>query len=166
MPTGIVYLNGSSSKRDETFKILQTLLYGKSGDLLLNRYVILNNVFASFGGSDFVIELWGSNIEVIKDTVICIRNMVEHITKDENVETSTIICINPSESQNPLLSFNPNKLKSETQFHYKSVKQLQLNEIGVKTSEVKNATEILLGNFKLEERDDECCEFLSKYFSD
>lgn len=88
MTYGLILVKGISNKREKTLQVLEGLTTDQSYSKLTGTKI--KNVFVSFGWPDIVLVIQGNNIELIKNSIIRIRDLVgKH---GDNLETSTIIC--------------------------------------------------------------------------
>ncbi|MCV0430703.1 hypothetical protein [Nitrosopumilus sp.] len=93
MTYGLILVKGISNKRDQTLTLLDKLIGDQSYKNQTGTEI--EHVFVSFGWPDIVLLIKGENIELIKNSIIRIRDLVgEH---GDNLETSTIICTTISE---------------------------------------------------------------------
>lgn len=91
MTDAITLIKGKIGLRDETLRFLTELQ--KRG---LSNKVTIQKCYVSFGWPDFILLLNGKNVELIKNAIIEIRDLVNEETGD-NLETSTIICTTQKE---------------------------------------------------------------------
>ena len=91
MIIGNISLRGSADKRKETKDILKGLIGNKQ--FFDKTGVIIDDVLATFGWSDFNVRVYAVNAEVIKLSVVILRNMLSNVGGDKFLETSTVIGI-------------------------------------------------------------------------
>lgn len=81
-------MKGIPNKREELFNILNDIK--ENGDFQDRNGIKIEEIFMSFGWSDFIILLKSNNVEMIKISI----NELSKLTNVEgnNIATSTIIC--------------------------------------------------------------------------
>jgi len=90
MTYAITLIKGETAKREQTLSLLMDLKEQKD---LLGNGVYIKEIFISFGWPDFVLLLRGNNVELLKDSIVKIRDLVYNGEPNDNLETSTIICM-------------------------------------------------------------------------
>jgi hypothetical protein len=94
MTWAITLIKGQSQKREEILDYLDGLT--KQDDPFKNG-VIVKVCYISFGWPDFVVLLNGNNVELLKDSIVKIRNEIYDSKMADNIETSTIVCTTKDE---------------------------------------------------------------------
>ena len=98
MPIGFVLIKGDPAKRDPTYDLLKALLYAEDRRKELKRLgTVAENVFITFGWTDFSIILRSINVEAMKKAIIKIQEIIRET--DSTVDTSTIVAITPLEAE-------------------------------------------------------------------
>jgi len=98
MTYAITLIKGETGKREQTLKYLTDL----KDDLerqktLLGEGVCIKECYISFGWPDFVLLVNGNNVELLKSTIVKLRDLASNDPLRDNLETSTIICMTKDE---------------------------------------------------------------------
>ena len=97
MPIGFVLLKGDPAKRDSTYDLLKDLLYKEDRRKELKLLdTVAENVFITFGWTDFSVILRSINVEAMKRAIIKIQEIIRET--DSTVDTS-IVAITPLEAE-------------------------------------------------------------------
>jgi hypothetical protein len=89
MTYAVVMIRGSSEKREDTLKFLNKLKTEK--DFKKKTGASIKEVLISFGWPDFVLLMYANNVELLKEAIVNLRNILYKKVRDA-IETSTIIC--------------------------------------------------------------------------
>ncbi|MEM2940284.1 MAG: hypothetical protein QW304_01865 [Thermoproteota archaeon] len=93
MTYALILAKGRPGKREETLAFLNDLK--KDQDLKKDYGVVIEKVFISFGWPDFILLVCSENVELIKASIVAIRDRVSK--NGDNLETATIICTTEDE---------------------------------------------------------------------
>lgn len=98
MTYAIVMIKGESKRREDTLKFLSNLKNNKkkANELEKKTGTKIGEILISFGWPDFILLLRGSNVELLKETIVYLKNLIQDEVED-TVETSTIVCATPEE---------------------------------------------------------------------
>jgi hypothetical protein len=81
-------VKGEPGKREETLSFLQKL--SNDDGFRNDQGVKIEEIFISFGWPDFIIMMSGSNVELLKNAIVVLRDLLEK--NGDSINTSTIIC--------------------------------------------------------------------------
>jgi hypothetical protein len=81
-------VKGEPGKREETLSFLQKV--SNKRELQRKHGVNIEQIFISFGWPDFIIMMSGKNVELLKNAIVILRDMLEK--NGDSINTSTIIC--------------------------------------------------------------------------
>lgn len=89
MTYAVVMVKGTPDKRETTRALFEKL--ATDTDFEKGFGTKVDKWFVSFGWPDFVLILEANNVELIKHSIVEIRNRAA--TAGDNIETSTLICM-------------------------------------------------------------------------
>jgi hypothetical protein len=93
MTYAFVLIKGKSTARDGSLSYLESLIGNET--FAKEHRVSVDKVFISFGWPDIIILLKSENVELIKNSIVDIRDKLS--ARGDSVDTSTIICTTSQE---------------------------------------------------------------------
>ncbi len=93
MTYAFVLIKGKSTARDNSLSYLESLVGNE--EFVKEYKVNVDKVFISFGWPDLIILLKSENVELIKNSIVGIRDKLS--SNGDSVDTSTIICTTSQE---------------------------------------------------------------------
>jgi len=95
MPVGYVMIKGQAKYREDILRYLQSLINNR--EFTRKSGGIVRDVVATFGWPDFIVAIYSTNIELIKNAIVLIRDMMESLIENVQIETSTIVGVSSYE---------------------------------------------------------------------
>lgn len=96
MTYALVMIRGKPDKLEGTQQYLEELMQNPKKEELKNTLSTeVQKVFISFGWPDFIILIHSANAELIRQSVIYIREGVK--VHDDSIDTTTVICTTTKE---------------------------------------------------------------------
>jgi hypothetical protein len=105
MTFALTLIKGKSTEREHSISLLTQL--SKDRTFAEENGVTIENVFISFGWPDMILLLKGNNVELIKNSIVVIRDMLAK--NGDEVDTSTIICTTQDEINQQLKDWSESK---------------------------------------------------------
>jgi hypothetical protein len=105
MTFALTLIKGKSTQREPSINLLTQL--SKDRTFAEENGVTIENVFISFGWPDMILLLKGNNVELIKNSIVVIRNKLA--SNGDDVDTSTIICTTQDEINQQLRDWAKSK---------------------------------------------------------
>jgi hypothetical protein len=88
-------IKAQSKRHDDILDYLHALITNKQ--FTEKSGGIVTNVVLTFGWPDFLVTIYSTNVELIKNSIIVLRTMLEDLLKDVQIETSTIVGVSSDE---------------------------------------------------------------------
>lgn len=95
MPKGFVMIKAQSKHRDDILDYLNALIDNKQ--FTENSGGIITNVVLTFGWPDFLVTIYSTNVELIKNSIVVLRSIIEDLIEGVQLETSTIVGVSSDE---------------------------------------------------------------------
>lgn len=95
MTVGFVMIKGSATSREPILDYLNALI--ENDDFTKKSGAVIEDVVCTFGWPDFMVTLFSTNVELLKHSIVVIRDLLKDLVPNALVETSTIIGVSSSE---------------------------------------------------------------------
>jgi len=110
MPVGYVMIKGQAKHLESILKYLESLIGNR--EFTEKSGGIVKDVVATFGWPDFIVTVYSTNLELIKGAIVLIRDMMESLIENVQIETSTIVGVSSYEVEEKRNDIHVNALFS------------------------------------------------------